>query len=56
MLGGFHIFISRIAGYSDLGGLHAPVLGGLRIFINSIAGYGDLGGLHDPVLGNFTFL
>ena len=43
MLGGLHIFINRIAGYSDLGGLHALMLGGLNIFVNSIAGCSDLG-------------
>ena len=44
MLGGLHVFINRIVGYIDLGGLHAPVLGGLNIFVNSIAGFSDLGG------------
>ena len=43
MLGGFHIFINRIVGYSDLGGVHVPVLEGLHIFINRIIGYSDLG-------------
>ena len=40
---GINIFINSIAGYSDLGGLHALVLGGLNIFVNSIAGCSDLG-------------
>jgi hypothetical protein len=30
-----NIFINRIVGYIDLGGLHAPLIGGLNIFINN---------------------
>ena len=41
MIGGLHIFINSIAGSSDLGGLHGPVIGGLHIFVNSIAGCSD---------------
>ena len=48
MLGdrGINIFINSIAGYRDLGGLHALVIRGLHIFINRIVGFIDLGGLH----------
>jgi hypothetical protein len=40
--------INNIAGYSDLGGLHALVVERLHIFINIIAGYSDLAGASCP--------
>jgi hypothetical protein len=42
--GGLNIFMNRIVGYSDLGGLYAPGTGGLNIFVNRIVIYIDLGG------------
>ena len=51
---GISIFLNRIGGYIDLGGLHAPLIGELNIFLNSIVGYIDLGGLHAPLIGGLN--
>ena len=48
------VFMGRILGYNNVGGLHSLIIGGLNIFMGGILGYIDVGGLHALVIGGLN--